>query len=74
MSNGVATLTGIILPFGSQSIIATYSGDSNFLASTSSTLNEFIGDFTLSLVSPTSIILPGQSTTVSRAARGDRRR
>ncbi len=68
VSNGVATLTGITLPFGSQSIVATYSGDANFLASTSSTLNEFIGDFTLSLVSPTSIILPGQSTPVTITA------
>lgn len=68
MSNSVATLADVTLPFGSQSIVSTYSGDSSFLASTSSTLNEFIGDFTLSLISPTTVILPGHSTTVTITA------
>jgi hypothetical protein len=43
-SGGIATLTTSTLPVGSDSIVATYSGDANTLASTSSPLSETVAD------------------------------
>ncbi len=54
---GVAQLTLSTLSVGSHSITAVYSGDTNFLASSSGALTESVLDFTLST--------PGGSTTTS---------
>jgi hypothetical protein len=59
----VATLTTSSLSVGSHSITATYSGDTNFAASTSSALTELVLDFAVS--TPTSGSGDGASQTIS---------
>ena len=54
--SGVATINTISLPVGSDSIIATYSGDSNYVPSTSSALAESI------TVASATLVLSGPAT------------
>ena len=42
LSDGVATLTTTTLPTGTDSITAVYSGDTNFIASTSTAINQVV--------------------------------
>jgi hypothetical protein len=64
--NGVATLNVSTLAVGTHSITAAYSGDSNFLPSTSAAVPELVQDFTLNLASTggaSQTILPGGKAT-----------
>jgi hypothetical protein len=63
LASGVATLTISSLAVGSHSITAIYSGDTNFVASTSGALAESVLDFALSI--PTSGSGSGASQTVA---------
>jgi hypothetical protein len=74
LSKGKATLTSKTLAAGAYSVVASYPGDANFLASTSTPQALNVQDFTLS-ASPTtvSISAPGQggSTTITIAPKGN---
>ena len=59
LSGGVATLTISTLAVGTNSITASYGGDSNFNAATSSALSELIEDFGFSISAPSVTVLPG---------------
>ncbi len=62
--SGVATLTILTLPGGTDSITATYSGDTNFVSSTSSPLQQGVQgqpDYTLTANPPSSTVNPGSS-------------
>jgi hypothetical protein len=59
LSGGVATLTISTLAVGTNSITASYGGDSNFNAATSSALAELIEDFGFSISAPSVTVLPG---------------
>lgn len=65
--DGTAALSPILLAAGTHSITAAYSGDQNFLPSTSSALTELISsapaaDFTITAAEPTTqTLLPGAS-------------
>jgi hypothetical protein len=63
LSGGVATLAPVTLPLGSQSLTAVYSGDANFITSTSSVVSENVitPDFTIGSPTPPQSILPTQS-------------
>ena len=63
LSNGVAMLTVSTLPLGSLSLTAVYSGDVDFIASTSSlvTGTGISPDFTISATPATQSVLPFQS-------------
>jgi hypothetical protein len=62
--NGVASLTVSSLATGPHTIVATYSGDSNFLAASSNSLAQHIDDFTIAPGSSTShTILPGDQAS-----------
>ncbi len=59
LSGGQATLTISTLAVGTNSITASYGGDSNFNAATSSALSELIEDFGFSISAPSVTVLPG---------------
>ena len=66
VSGGVATLTTTSLASGTHSLSAVYSGDANFITSTSNTVTETIGG----IVTPTLTVAPpnpvlGQAVTLS---------
>jgi sugar lactone lactonase YvrE len=64
LSSGVATLKLTTLPTGTQSITAVYSGDTDFLTSTSSGLAESVSnsaDFTLTASPATQTVQPSHS-------------
>jgi hypothetical protein len=63
--NGVAKLTISLLPVGSDSITATYSGDENFLASASASLSQTVSQDATTSVLVASVVAPvaGQSVT-----------
>jgi len=66
LSSGVATFTTSTLAAGPHSITAIYSGDTNFVTSTSAVLTQYILDFnfTLSSTGPTATtqtVIPGAS-------------
>jgi hypothetical protein len=68
LSEGVATLATSSLSDGSHSITAVYSGDTNFIAATSSALSQSILDFTLTPGSGSGTVtsqtaVPGGSAT-----------
>lgn len=64
LAGGVATLTTSSLPTGLHSIAAAYSGDHNFMATSSSMLTQHVDDFSLTAGSTTAItILPGGQAT-----------
>jgi hypothetical protein len=51
VSGGVVAMTITSMAMGSHSITAAYSGDTNFLASTSGTLTQMVEDFSVSVAS-----------------------
>jgi len=59
LSGGQATLTISTLAVGTNSITASYGGDSNFNAATSSALSELIEDFGFSISAPSVTVIPG---------------
>lgn len=63
LSGGVATLVTNALPAGQQSLTAVYSGNVDFLGSTSSalTVTELSPDFTIAATPASQTILPSQS-------------
>jgi sugar lactone lactonase YvrE len=63
LSGGVATLTPAALPLGSQSLTAVYSGDTNFLTSTSTAVAENVitPDFSIASSTPAQAVLPASS-------------
>ena len=68
LSSGVATFTTATLAAGPHSITAIYSGDTNFLTSTSAVLAQYILDFnfTLASIGPTATtqtVIPGGTAT-----------
>jgi large repetitive protein len=65
--NGTATLTTTKLPGGTDSVIASYPGDTNFSASSSSAITIPVTpvDFSLSLASPTLTIPTGHHLTTA---------
>jgi len=70
LTQGQAAYTTAGLATGSHSITAVYSGDGNFLSSTSSTVVQLVQDFTLSTTStsgtttaPTATVAPGGTAT-----------
>jgi hypothetical protein len=65
--NGVASLTIQTLPVGPLDLVATYSGDTNFLTSSSSaqTGNVLSSDFTLSVTPSARTVVPGSSIQFS---------
>lgn len=73
-SSGVATLSTSTLAAGSASITASYSGDANFVPSTSNVLTLNVQNFTLS-ASPKTVTIssPGQtgSTTITVSTSGN---
>ncbi len=64
-SGGSATLTTSALPAGTNSITALYSGDANFLPSTSPSLKENVLATTTTTLSPVSATTYGTSVTLS---------
>jgi len=66
--SGVATLTTSTLPLGTNSIRATYSGDTNFSPSTSPALQQLVQGAVVSL-SPTSLNFGDQTVGVASAAK-----
>jgi len=67
VSQGVATLTTSSMAAGSQSITANYSGDTNFLASSSSAVPQVVEDFTLTASTPTVTAQPGGTAVLTFA-------
>jgi hypothetical protein len=69
LSGGVATLTLSTLPVGALNIAAAYSGDTNFIASNSSTLGGSVisPDFTVAPSPATQAILPSASANYTIA-------
>jgi hypothetical protein len=71
LSSGVATLNISSLPVGTDSIIATYAGDSNFAPATSSAISVIVsGAVPVATVSPASLTFAAQtlgSTSTSQA-------
>ena len=67
VSGGVATLTLSVLPVGSPSIDAVYSGNADFITSTSSSLSETVLSPEFSIVSSTAAqkVLPTESVNYS---------
>lgn len=68
VNNGVATLTTAMLPVGSDNITATYSGDSSYVFSSSSSIGVYvtIGNATITaIVSPTNNVPFGATATVT---------
>jgi len=65
LSGGVATLTTSTLAVGLHSITAVYSGDTNFVAVTSSALTESVEDFSLSSSVTSVTALPGATAVVT---------
>ena len=66
--SGAATLTTSTLPLGTNSITASYSGDTNFSASTSPALQQVVQGAVVSL-SPTSLNFGNQTVGVASAAK-----
>ena len=66
-SNGIATLTTRALPVGTDSVTATYGGDSNYVPSTSNTVTETVAKRTDTGTLTTSNATPnyGQSVTLT---------
>jgi hypothetical protein len=66
LSNGTATLTSTTIPAGVYSLVASYPGDSNFGASTSSPQTLNVQDFSI-VPNPTTVTVsaPGQSGTTT---------
>ena len=63
-STGLAACTTSALPAGDDSITAAYSGDPNFLPSTSPAVTVTVIDFKLQLTAPTNLdLFPGQSVS-----------
>jgi Bacterial Ig-like domain (group 3) len=70
LANGVAGVTVANLPVGSHSLSASYSGDTNFSASTSGTLTQAVIDFTTTpggsgAGGPSQTVTPGGAATFS---------
>lgn len=68
VTNGTATLTVSTLSLGAQSITAVYSGDTDFLTSTSNALTETVMPspaFTISVSPGSQTVLPGATATYS---------
>jgi len=64
LANGVASLTLSALPTGAHSISATYSGDPNFVAMSSSPLAQHVDDFGVAPAgTTTNTIWPGEHST-----------
>ena len=66
LSGATAVYSTSSLAGGAHSITATYSGDNNFAASTSSAITQTVQDFNLTLASPgggTQTVLPGGTAT-----------
>lgn len=64
-ANGTATLTTKTLTAGKHFIVANYSGDTNFAASSSQSIGVVVGDFSVS-VNPSSVsVAAGQSATIT---------
>ena len=63
-SNGVATLTTSRLSVGTHSMTATYNGDTNFAASTSSVLSQVVQG-AIALLSPTSLNFGNQTVGIT---------
>lgn len=63
LSGGVATFTTSTLPVGTQNLTAVYSGNTDFLGSTSSALSvaEISPDFTISATPSAQMVQPSQS-------------
>lgn len=73
LSNGSASLTTTFATAGTYPITATYSGDPNFPAATSSALPQLVGDFSFSITtdptqSSSQTVVPGQPVTYKLAA------
>jgi hypothetical protein len=78
ISSGTASLSTTALPVGTDSITAQYSGDTNYVPTTSAALPQVVGQATSSTATPTSSVNPsalGQavtfSTTVTSTVSGD---
>ena len=70
LSGGVATLTTTTLPVGSDSITATYAGDSNYKTATSNTFTVTVGQLsqTISFTLPSPVIFGVSPITLSATA------
>jgi autotransporter-associated beta strand protein len=65
-TNGTAALPNIMLPAGSNSITATYQGDSNFLGITSPAVTANVGQgTTTTLTGPTAPVVVGQTFSLT---------
>lgn len=62
-NSGTATLTISTLAVGTNSIIAVYSGDSNFNGFTSAALTETVQDFQMAAVQGSATVLPGATAS-----------
>jgi uncharacterized repeat protein (TIGR03803 family) len=63
LSGGVATYPTDTLPGGSDTIMATYGGDADYIGSTSNALSLLVADFSMTFSSSAGSLLPGQSAT-----------
>jgi hypothetical protein len=64
-ANGTASLTTKTLTGGKHFIVANYSGDTNFAASSSQSIEVVIGDFTVSVNPASASVAAGQSSSIT---------
>ena len=69
-ANGAATLTTKTLTGGKHFIVANYSGDTNFAASSSQSIEVVIGDFTVSVNPTLASVAAGQGTPITFTYKG----
>lgn len=63
LSGGVASFATNTLPGGSDTFTATYSGDADYIGSTSNALASLVADFAIKFSAPIGILRPGHTAT-----------
>jgi hypothetical protein len=65
LTGGVATFTTTSLTTGTHSLSVAYSGDANFLATSSSPLTQLVQDFAFTISAPSATVTPGSAAVFS---------